>query len=56
MLNSVSLRGVRGVKGINRVFLLGHDKVTITADGTIESRLEEEKEWVLETDGVILRR
>ncbi|KAI0063081.1 beta and beta-prime subunits of DNA dependent RNA-polymerase [Artomyces pyxidatus] len=50
MLNSVSLRGV---KGIRRVFLLEHDKVTISEKGTIEAR--QEKEWVLETDGVNLK-
>ncbi|KAI0042209.1 beta and beta-prime subunits of DNA dependent RNA-polymerase [Auriscalpium vulgare] len=50
MLNSVSLRGV---KGIQRVFLLEHDKITINEGGTIEARRE--KEWVLETDGVNLK-
>ncbi|KAL0945704.1 hypothetical protein HGRIS_014853 [Hohenbuehelia grisea] len=50
MLNSVSLRGV---PGIQRVFLMEHDKITITAEGSIEAR--QEKEWVLETDGVNLK-
>jgi DNA-directed RNA polymerase II subunit RPB1 len=50
MLNSVSLRGVKDIK---RVFLLEHDKVTISDEGTIEAR--KEKEWVLETDGVNLK-
>lgn len=50
MLNSVSLRGV---KGIQRVFLLEHEKVVIAEDGSIASRAE--KEWVLETDGVNLK-
>ena len=50
MLNSVSLRGVKDIK---RVFLLEHDKVTISDEGTIEARRE--KEWVLETDGVNLK-
>ena len=50
MLNSVSLRGV---KDIERVFLLEHDKVTISDEGSIEAR--KEKEWVLETDGVNLK-
>ncbi|KII94419.1 hypothetical protein PLICRDRAFT_36689 [Plicaturopsis crispa FD-325 SS-3] len=50
MLNSVSLRGV---KDVNRVFLMEHDKVVITKEGSIEAR--EEKEWVLETDGVNLK-
>ncbi|KAL0955363.1 hypothetical protein HGRIS_001611 [Hohenbuehelia grisea] len=50
MLNSVSLRGV---PGIQRVFLVEHDKITITAEGSIEAR--QEKEWVLETDGVNLK-
>jgi DNA-directed RNA polymerase II subunit RPB1 len=50
MLDSVSLRGV---KGINRVFLTEQDKVTISSDGTILSG--KEKEWVLETDGINLK-
>jgi DNA-directed RNA polymerase II subunit RPB1 len=50
MLDSVSLRGV---KGIERVFLQEHDKVVITAEGSIKGR--DEKEWVLETDGVNLK-
>ena len=50
MLDSVSLRGV---KGIERVFLQEHDKVVITAEGSIKGR--DEKEWVLETDGVNLQ-
>ncbi|KDQ53026.1 hypothetical protein JAAARDRAFT_197811 [Jaapia argillacea MUCL 33604] len=50
MLNSVSLRGVKDIK---RVFLLEHDKVTVTDDGSIEARRD--KEWVLETDGVNLK-
>jgi len=50
MLNSVNLRGV---KGINRVFLLEHNKVTITEMGSIETQVQ--KEWVLETDSVNLK-
>ncbi|KAI0932934.1 DNA-directed RNA polymerase II subunit rpb1, variant 2 [Taiwanofungus camphoratus] len=50
MLNSISLRGV---PGIERVFLLEHEKVVITEEGSIEAR--QEKEWVLETDGVNLK-
>ena len=50
MLNSVSLRGV---KGIHRVFLLEHDRVIIAEDGSIASR--QEKERVPETDGVNLK-
>ncbi|KAL6301005.1 beta and beta-prime subunits of DNA dependent RNA-polymerase [Sparassis latifolia] len=50
MLNSISLRGV---PGIQRVFLMEHDKVVITPEGSIEARAE--KEWVLETDGVNLK-
>ncbi|THH07234.1 hypothetical protein EW146_g9383 [Bondarzewia mesenterica] len=50
MLNSVSLRGM---KGIDRVFLLEHDKVVVDNAGNIEAR--QEKEWVLETDGVNLK-
>ena len=50
MLNSVSLRGVQGV---NRVFLMKHDRVELKNDGTLV--VEKEKEWVLETDGVNLK-
>ncbi|KAF8060852.1 hypothetical protein FPV67DRAFT_310188 [Lyophyllum atratum] len=50
MLNSVSLRGVKGVK---RVFLMEQDKVVVTPEGSIETGRE--KEWVLETDGVNLK-
>ncbi|KAF5376975.1 hypothetical protein D9615_007212 [Tricholomella constricta] len=50
MLNSVSLRGVKGVK---RVFLMEQDKVVVTPAGSIETGRE--KEWVLETDGVNLK-
>jgi len=50
MLNSVSLQGV---KDIRRVFLLEHDKIVTTQEGTIKTKLE--KEWVLETDGVNLK-
>ncbi|KAG6820127.1 hypothetical protein H0H93_005002, partial [Arthromyces matolae] len=48
MLNSVSLRGVKGVK---RVFLMEQKKVVITPEGSIDT----EEEWVLETDGVNLK-
>ena len=50
MLNSVSLRGVKGVK---RVFLTEQDKITVSSEGSIVSG--KEKEWVLETDGVNLK-
>ncbi|OSX68017.1 hypothetical protein POSPLADRAFT_1177028 [Postia placenta MAD-698-R-SB12] len=50
MLNSISLRGV---PGIQRVFLLEHDKVVVTEEGSIKAH--QEKEWVLETDGVNLK-
>ncbi|KAL5534789.1 hypothetical protein ACEPAG_1253 [Sanghuangporus baumii] len=50
MLDSVSLRGV---PGIQRVFLLAHDRIVVTDDGSIQK--SEEKEWVLETDGVNLK-
>ncbi|KAL5495827.1 RPO21_1 [Sanghuangporus weigelae] len=50
MLDSVSLRGV---PGIQRVFLLAHDQIVVTDDGSIQK--SEEKEWVLETDGVNLK-
>jgi DNA-directed RNA polymerase II subunit RPB1 len=48
MLSSAALRGVQG-----RVYLVQHDKVTITKEGNIDARSE--KEWVLETDGVNLK-
>jgi len=48
--DSVSLRGV---KGIERIFLQKHDRVVITPEGSIKGR--DEKEWVLETDGVNLK-
>ncbi|OAX40478.1 beta and beta-prime subunits of DNA dependent RNA-polymerase [Rhizopogon vinicolor AM-OR11-026] len=48
MLNSVSLRGV---PGIQRVFLQPHDKVYVDNSGSIKSK----KEWVLETDGINLK-
>ena len=50
MLNSVSLRGVKGVK---RVFLTEQDRITVSPEGSIVSG--KEKEWVLETDGVNLK-
>lgn len=50
MLNSVSLRGVKGIK---RVYLLKHDKVMVTAEGGITDK--QQKEWVLETDGINLK-
>ena len=50
MLNSVSLRGVKGIK---RVFLTEQDKITVSSEGSIMSG--KEKEWVLETDGVNLK-
>ena len=50
MLNSVELRGV---PGILRVFLLEHNKVIISSNGNIIAR--DNKEWVLETDGVNLK-
>ncbi|KIK43849.1 hypothetical protein CY34DRAFT_803352 [Suillus luteus UH-Slu-Lm8-n1] len=48
MLNSVSLRGV---PGIQKVFLQQHDKVYIDKTGAIKTK----KEWVLETDGINLK-
>lgn len=50
MLSSVSLRGV---ENINRVFLMEHDKVTTAEGGSIQAN--QEKEWVLETDGANLK-
>ncbi|KAH9982072.1 beta and beta-prime subunits of DNA dependent RNA-polymerase [Lactifluus volemus] len=53
MLNSISLRGVKGVR---RVFLMNHDKTAILDDGTIVSGGDQYKEWVLETDGTNLNQ
>ena len=50
MLNSVDLRGVKGVK---RVFLTHQDMIVVSPEGSIVSG--KEKEWVLETDGVNLK-
>lgn len=50
MLNSVTLRGV---KGINRVFLTAIDKVIIDGEGAIKTL--KESEWILETDGTNLK-
>ena len=50
MLNSVSLRGVKGIK---RVFMMEPDKITVSPEGNIV--VGKEKEWVLETDGVNLK-
>ncbi|KAG2023660.1 RNA polymerase II large subunit [Coprinopsis cinerea AmutBmut pab1-1] len=50
MLNSVTLRGVRG---INRVFLTASDRVTLAPDGSIKT--EKGAEWILETDGTNLK-
>ena len=55
LLNTVDLRGVPGVE---RVFLIKKDRLLTRPDGTLQNkaRNEEEKEWVLETDGVNLKR
>ena len=50
MLNSVSLRGVKGVK---RVFLTEQDRIIVSSEGSIIT--DPEKEWVLETDGSNLK-
>ncbi|KAJ7151696.1 DNA-directed RNA polymerase II, subunit 1 [Mycena filopes] len=50
MLNSVSLRGV---KGIDKVFLLQQDKIVVEDDGSINLRKKEE--WILETSGINLK-
>jgi DNA-directed RNA polymerase II subunit RPB1 len=50
MLNSVNLRGV---KGINRVFLTPSEKVIIDGEGAI--RKQKDEEWILETDGTNLK-
>ncbi|KIY65400.1 DNA-directed RNA polymerase II, subunit 1 [Cylindrobasidium torrendii FP15055 ss-10] len=50
MLNSVSLRGV---KGINRVFLAQQDSIEENEDGLIT--VVKNKNWVLDTDGTALK-
>lgn len=50
MLNSVSLRGVEGIK---RVFLSQAEKTYVAEDGSIKTTKDEE--WMLETDGVNLK-
>jgi DNA-directed RNA polymerase II subunit RPB1 len=51
MLRSV---GLRGLPGIQRAFLVEHDKIVVKEDGSIDAR-NGGKEWVLETDGVNLK-
>ena len=51
MLKSVTLRGVPGIK---RVFLVEHTKVVVNEEGGFNAR--DHKEWVLETDGVNLKK
>ncbi|KAJ2926883.1 hypothetical protein H1R20_g10219, partial [Candolleomyces eurysporus] len=51
MLNSVTLRGI---KGINRVFLTAVDRVVIDQDGALRSLKNDE--WILETDGTNLKQ
>jgi DNA-directed RNA polymerase II subunit RPB1 len=50
MLNQISLRGV---PGIERVFMQQQDKVMIAPDGSIQAKGG--KQWVLETNGVNLK-
>lgn len=49
MLSTISLRGVEGVE---RVFMLKHKKNVITESGEFDNPVE----WVLETDGINLRK
>lgn len=55
LLNTVDLRGVPGV---DRVFLVKKDKVITRPDGTLQNKAltDAEREWVLETDGVNLKK
>ena len=50
MLNTISLRGV---KGINKVFLTPQKMVTVDDRGVIH--VGKKEEWVLETDGINLK-
>lgn len=49
MLSTISLRGV---EGIERVFMLQHKRNVIADSGEFETPFE----WVLETDGINLRK
>ncbi|KAG8902646.1 DNA-directed RNA polymerase II subunit rpb1 [Tulasnella sp. 403] len=53
MLNSVSLRGVEGIR---RVFMIKQDKVTINEVGVHTTKADSVSEWVLETDGINLKK
>ncbi|KAJ2911565.1 hypothetical protein MD484_g8848, partial [Candolleomyces efflorescens] len=51
MLNTVTLRGI---KGINRVFLTAVDRVVVDPEGALRSLKDDE--WILETDGTNLKQ
>lgn len=53
MLNSVSLRGVEGIR---RVFMIEQDKVMINNAGLHTSKSDKILEWILETDGINLKK
>ncbi|KAG8880570.1 DNA-directed RNA polymerase II subunit rpb1 [Tulasnella sp. 332] len=53
MLNSVSLRGVEGIR---KVFMIKQDKVLINDAGLHTSKADDIKEWILETDGINLKK
>lgn len=53
MLSSVSLRGVEGIR---RVFMVKQDKVEINPAGTHTTKSDNVQEWVLETDGINLKK
>ncbi len=53
MLNSVSLRGVEGIR---RVFMIHQDVVKITEAGLHTTKADDIQEWVLETDGINLKK
>ena len=53
MLNSVSLRGV---EGIQRVFMIKQDRTIINAQGEYTAKKDGLFEWILETDGINLKK
>ncbi|KAG8968061.1 DNA-directed RNA polymerase II subunit rpb1 [Tulasnella sp. 419] len=53
MLNSVSLRGV---EGLQRVFMVKEDKVVLNEKGEFTGKAEGLFEWKLETDGINLKK
>lgn len=53
MLKSVSLRGVEGIR---RVFMVKSDMTTINESGVHTTKGDNVHEWILETDGINLKK